>query len=105
MKCYIISKDAAGKVTLLAQALIRGQLQEQTFAGPFDTGNSSLSTKALAFTILCHYFGATPGDPAAQAEAQRQTVPFMDAFLLTHNMLPNSRYEISSDVIDRFFSL
>jgi len=105
VKCYIISKDAAGKITLLAQALVKGQLQEQTFTGPFDTGNASLSTKALSFTILCHYFGAAPGDPAAQAEAQRQTVPFMDAFLLTHQMLLNSRYEISGDVVDRFFSL
>ena len=107
MKCYLITRLPDGTLRLLCQEIVqsgpqKGQLVETRPAGPFDTGNSSKETKALASAIMSHYFGA---DPAAAAEAQRKVEPFLNAFLLTHRMPEPGSYEISGDVIDRFFNL
>jgi hypothetical protein len=71
----------------------------------FDIGNSSLGTQALAAKIMQHYYGATAADPGATAEAERRTKPFMEAFLLSHQMSPGAKFEISSEILDRFFSI
>lgn len=100
MKAYIISRGLDGKLKLTCQALVKGKLVETFPAGPFEIGNASEETKALALEILRHYYGAD-----AEDEAQRKAESFLGAFLLTHSLPPGGDYEITSDVIDRFVFL
>lgn len=101
MKNYIIQQLRQG-LLLTCEALVKGRVQKQVSLDSYDIGNSSKGTKALALAILLHYYGA---DAGGQAEAQRRAQSFMDAFLIHHQMPLNAKLEISSDVIDRFFSL
>ncbi len=105
MKCYVISRSPDGKLKLLCQSLVKGKLIEMFPAGPFDIGNSSKETKALALAILRHYYGASLTDLPAEEEAQRKVEAFAGAFLAHHSMPPGAQYEISSDVLDRWIFL
>lgn len=103
MKCYLLSRGMDSILRLCCQALVKGKLVETFPAGPFDIGNGSKETQALALAILLHYYGAP--DAGAEDEAQRKKQPFLEAFLLTHSMPSGAKLEISSDVIDRFVFL
>jgi hypothetical protein len=105
MKCYVITRAKDGKLILLAQSLIKGKLIEQLPVGTYDIGNASQETFNLALAVMTHYYGASALDAPALAEAVRKTKPFMEAFLLTHHMLPGATYEIPGEVLDKFFSL
>lgn len=105
MKCYLIFRDAKGKVTLLCQAIVKGKLVETWPAGPFSVGDTSPETQALALAITSHYYDASVNDPVALAEAQRRAPKFMNAFLVSENVRPGGRLEIPSSVMDRFFSM
>jgi hypothetical protein len=107
LKAYIITRAKDGKLILLAQKLVKGKLIEEVGTSPdgYDIGNASKETLNLARAILNHYYGVSPADPAAQAEAARQQQKFMDAMLTHHQMPPGSTYEIPGEVLDRFFSL
>ncbi len=102
MKNYILQRTKDG-LLLICEALDKkGQVVKFVPSGPFDIGNASEGTKALALAIMGHFYGV---GPVAKAEAQRQVQPFMDAFLLSHAMPLGAKYEIPDSVIDRFFSL
>lgn len=101
MKCYIIIRVRDGILFTCESLDKRGQVVRYKASG-FEIGCSSNKALALATAILSHYYG---NDPTAQAEAQRKTKPFLEAFLLHHNLPLNGKLEISSDVIDRFFAL
>lgn len=116
MKNYTIQRLPKGPIHLLEEAVVpntdpRGRripgthVEQSTPVGSFDVGNASDGTKALATEILKHYYAAKPDDAPAMAEVGRRVLPFLEAFLQHHKMKPGSRLEISSDVIDRFFSL
>jgi hypothetical protein len=98
VKCYLIQRVRDG-LLLTCEALVKGQVVKSVPAGPFDAGNASKETKALAVAILTHYYGG------GQAEAQRRAEPFMYAFLMHHAMPPGARLEISSETIDRWIAL
>lgn len=102
MKCYIIMYGRS--VILICQQLVKGKVIESQPPGDFEIGNDSPGCKALALAIMRHYYGAT-GDPGAEAEAQRKAEPFRCAFLACHQMAPGSRYEITSEIIDRWNAL
>jgi hypothetical protein len=108
VKLYTITRTRNG-VTCQANDNAAGPKHNgnvtQQLAGKFSIGDASQATKALASAIMVHYMGATPQDPGATAEAQRRTKPFLDAYLLHHKLPLNGRLVISSDVMDRFFSL
>lgn len=103
MKSYTISRKRDG-VHLQADALVKGQVVSVASAG-YDIGNSSEGTKALARSIMKHYYNATEADPAAMAEVERKVKPFEEMFLGHHQMKIGAQYEISSGVIDRFMAL
>lgn len=105
MKLYTIQRVKDGLLLTCEGLNKKNQVEKSVPEGPFDIGNASKETKALALAIMSHYYGASPSDPGATAEAQRKAGPFQDAFLLAHSMPLNAKYEISSDVIDRFFAL
>ena len=110
MKQYIIARQTNGKISVEMQAEIldkdhRGRsvgshIETTVPDGPFDIGVSSNDSKALALTIMKHYMG-----PGGDSEAAHKSQFFHDAFLIHHKMNPGSRLQISSDAIDRLFSL
>jgi hypothetical protein len=104
VKTYTIQRTRDG-LLLTCEELKKGKVIKAVPSGPFDIGNASEKTKALASAVMSHYMGVTPQDFGAIAEAKRRTKPFLDAFLLHHKLPLNGRIVISSDVIDRFFSL
>jgi hypothetical protein len=99
VKSYIISRSSDGTLRLICQSLVRGKLVETFPAGPFEIGDFSKETHALALAILLHYYGS---DAGGQAEAQRKAEAFLGAFLLTHTLPLGGSYEITSDVVDRW---
>jgi hypothetical protein len=115
VKLYTLTRDQSGTLILTAQAEVidkdaRGRsigmhTETHITSVGYDIGNDSKETATLALAIMRHYYGVTDADPAAEAEAERKAPRFLAAYLLNHQMPPNSRYEISSDVLDRFFSL
>lgn len=122
MKCYIISRSLQGVLTVLCQSLdkngklieVRPSALDARKKVSFDTGNASKETHALALAIMNHYYQPlynfavlNPGvpDAGAAAEAARKAGAFQEAFLLHANIPAGGQLEISSDVIDRFFSL
>jgi len=105
LKLYTISRLSGGTLQLLCEAQTKNGVVRESRVGSFDIGNSSEGTKALALAIMNHYYGAGPSDPGATAEAQRKAGPFLEAFLAHQQMPLGAKLEISSDVIDRFFSL
>ena len=105
MKNYVVTKTKNG-ILLTCEALVKGKVIRTVPNGPFSIGDKSEQSTALAAAIMEHYYGVTPTDPAAKAEADRQAKPFFDAFLAHHKLTAlNSSLEISSDAIDRFFAL
>lgn len=105
MKNYIVTRTKDGILLTCESLDKKGQVVRTVPSGPFDSGNASKQSKALALAIAMHYMGATPEDLAATAEAQRRAPQILDAFLLHHNLPLNAHLEISSDVLDRFFAL
>lgn len=101
---YTITRQKDG-LHLLCEAETRKGIVSESPAGKFDSGNASKETKALALAIATHYFGASPSDLPATAEAQRRAEPLMYAFLSHHKLPVGAKLELSSEVIDRFFSL
>jgi hypothetical protein len=108
VKTYIVTRTRAG-VQCQANDNAAGPKHNGNvtgmLAGKFSIGDASKETQVLAAAIMAHYYDAKPSDPGATAQAQRQTKAFMDAYLLHHRLPLNGRLVISSDVIDRFFSL
>jgi hypothetical protein len=112
VKNYIITRTATGALELVAEAEVIDKDSKGRSVGThidtaiapstagFDIGNDSMGTFKLATFIMQHYMGA-----GGQDEAARRTKPFMEAFLIHHQLPPGARLEISSDVLDRFFSL
>ncbi len=108
MKLYTVTRTARGiqcQVNDNAAGPKHNGNVVVALAGKFSTGDASKETQALAAAIMEHYFDASPSDPGAAAEAQRKTKAFLDGFLLHHKLPAGGRLVISSDVIDRFFSL
>ena len=104
MKNYLLEHARDG-IRLTAEALVKGQVVRTLPPGPFDTGNASKETLALAQAIANHYFGASPADLGATAEANRQAPRILEAFLIHARIPLGGRLEISGDVLTRFFSL
>ena len=105
MTNYIITQTPKG-IVLTCEALdAKGQVVRTTPLGPFEVGARSLDSMRLALAIADHYFGASPSDPGATAEANRQAPRILDAFLLPVRLLPGATFELSGDVLNRFFDL
>ena len=107
MKQYTISRDLHGNLSLLCEAEIP-ELRNGKKTGRLLVLNHAESAKEVsdfAPSIMCHYYGASPTDPGATAEAKRKTIPFMEGFLLSANIPPGGKLEISSEVIDKFMEL
>lgn len=108
MRLYTIIRQPSGTLQLTCEAEVilkdqRGRstgtkIETQTPSGPFDIGNASEETQALAAAVMSHYYG---GDP----EAKRKEKQFLEAFLIHANIPPNGKLEIYSNVIDRWASL
>jgi hypothetical protein len=119
VKLYTLTRIPGGALELRAEAEVidkdsKGRsigkhIETEITSEGYDTGNASDETKALAAKIMEHYYGAVGAkgevDAGAAAEAMRREKPFLDGFLVHHNMPLGAKYEISSDVLDRFFSL
>jgi hypothetical protein len=116
VKQYTLTRIPGGALELRAQALVYEKDAKGTNTGAshvetditsigYDIGNDSKETASLALAIMRHYYGATDEDAAAEVEAERKAPRFLAAYLLNHQMPPGSKYEISSDILDRFFSL
>jgi hypothetical protein len=114
-KEYTITRIPGGALQLRAEALVyekdakgrntgASHVETEVTSIGCDIGNASKETKHLAERMMEHYYGAA-NDPGAAAEVQRKVKPFLDAFLLHHELKPGGRLVISSDVLDRFFSL
>jgi hypothetical protein len=104
MKLYTITADKSS-IHLLCEAETKKGIERENPLGPFSIGDNSKETWALAAAIMQHYFGASPNDPVAIAEAEKRTIPFMEAFLLHHQMDNGAKFEISSDVIDKWIAI
>ena len=104
MKNYLLDRTHDG-LQLTAESLLKGQVVRTVPPGPFDCGNASKETLALAQAIADHYFGASPADLGATAEANRQAPRILEAFLIHARIPLGGRLELSGDVLDRFFSL
>lgn len=115
MRLYTISRQPGGKLQLLAEAEVtdkdqRGRVtgshvETDLQLGPFDIGNSSEESKALALAIMRHYYGASATDAGATAEAERKATLFLNAFLIHHALSPGARLQVPSNVIDRWANL
>ena len=106
-KAYIIKREKDGAISLLCQGHDKkGNVVEERPAGPFDIGNSSTGTYALALAIMLHYMGANANDAAATAEAKKRAPRFMTAFLSHHPMREiGATYDIDGSRLDYFFSV
>ena len=102
MKNYIIQRTKDGLLLICESLNKKGQVEKFVPSGPFEIGDASRESLALAAAIMTHYFGS---DAPAQAEVRRKTLPFLNGFLGHHKMALGATYEISSDVIDRWASL
>lgn len=113
MKQYTLTRIPSGTLELRAQAevydkdkkgrTVGSHIETETTSSGYDSGNASDQTKALAAAIVNHYMGAA-NDPGVAVEAQHRIKPFMEAFLLHHQMPLGARLEISSNVLDNFFA-
>ncbi len=112
MKLYTLIRKLDGTLQLTCEAEVldkdpRGRptgthIETQIPPGPFDIGNASPHTKALALAIMFHYYSASQNDPAATAQAVRSAQQFLYAFLIHQQMPSGARLEISSDAINRW---
>jgi hypothetical protein len=104
MKNYIVKRTKDG-ILLNCEALVKGLVVHTVPSGPFEIGDPSGESLALARAIADHYYGASLQDAAAARMATQQAPRILDAFLIHHHLPLGGQLEISSDVLDHFFSL
>ena len=93
----VIDKDSKGRS--------RGShIESNTTSEGYDSGNASKESLALATAIATHYYGSSPGDAAATAQAERAAPRILNAFLVHHKLPPGARLELTSNVLDSFFA-